>query len=142
MHARVLRDVLHEIDPGRPAHLVRRFHESTTADVRPLVEATIGLGRHRSAEVLGEVAGVPYLTDDPGWAMAGALFAASRIHPDAARAQQDLGGLLALPPEVFARPGLVDLVRMHGAGAPGHPVPGPGRDDLARALRADLRRSA
>lgn len=142
VHARVLRDVLRAADPGRPADLVRRFHEATTTDVRPLVEATIGFGRHRSAEVLAEVAGEPYVTDDPGWAMAGALVAASRIQPDAARAQQDLGALLALPPEVFARPGLVDVVRTHGVGAPRYPVPGPDRDDLVRALRADLRRSA
>lgn len=142
VHARVLRDVLRAADPGRPADLVRRFHEATTTDVLPLVEATIGFGRHRSAEVLAEVAGEPYVTDDPGWAMAGALVAASRVHPDAARAQQDLGGLLALPAEVFARPGLVEVVRTHGVGGPRYPVPGPDRADLVRALRTDLRRAA
>ena len=142
VQARVLRDVLRETDPGQPVDLVRRFHEATTTDVLPLVQATIGFGRHRSAEVFAEVAGRPYVTDDPGWAMAGALYAASRVHPDAARAQQDLGSLLALPPEVFTRPGLWDVVRTYAAGAPRHPVPGPDRADLVRALRVDLRRSA
>lgn len=142
VHARVLRDVLRAGDPTRAEDLVLRFHAATTAEVLPLVEATIGYGRHRSAEVLAELAGEPYVTGDPGWGLTGALFAASRVHPDAARAQQDLGGLLALPPEVFARPGLVDAVRTHGMSGPRHPVPGPDRAELVAALRTELRRSA
>ncbi len=130
LHARTLRDVLRETSADRPDALVRDFAARTAAVIEPLYRATRWFDRHRLAEIGADVAGRPYTPDDPGWAMACAGFTAALSHPDAARAQLVIAGMLATRAEVYADAALAATVRAVAAGAPRYPLPGPGRDEL------------
>jgi 2-polyprenyl-6-methoxyphenol hydroxylase-like FAD-dependent oxidoreductase len=134
LHARGLRDVLREIDPGDHEKLVRRFDEWTAAAVQPLYRATLWYDRHRLAELDADAAGVPYHTDDPTWAISLALFAASLADPDIARAYLSLVSMLATPEEIFAEPGLFEKTIARGGQAPNYPLDGPRRPDLLAAI--------
>jgi 2-polyprenyl-6-methoxyphenol hydroxylase-like FAD-dependent oxidoreductase len=138
-HARCLRDVLRETGAGDPDaqdpdKLVRRFAEATESLVEPLYRATVWYDRHRLAEIDADVAGVPYDTDDPRWAVSNATFAAALADSQIARAYLSLSGFLNTPDELFAQPGLLDRVMSLAAGAPTYPLPGPTRHELLRAI--------
>jgi 2-polyprenyl-6-methoxyphenol hydroxylase-like FAD-dependent oxidoreductase len=139
IHARVLRDVLREVDAAEHDKLARRFDEATARTVEPLYRATNNYDRHRLAEIDGDIAGVPYRTDDLAWLGAKALFAAALRDPDALRANTSIASLLATPDEVFASPGLRDRVLALGMTAPRYPLPGPSRAELLGALPGGTR---
>ena len=134
LHASCLRDVLRDVDPGDPEKLARRFDEATTTVVEPLYRMTVGFDRHRLAEIAADVDGTPYVTDDLGWLVGKATFAASLTDPDITRAYLSLASLLVTPDELFATPGLVDRVLQLGAGAPNYPLPGPSRQELLATI--------
>jgi 2-polyprenyl-6-methoxyphenol hydroxylase-like FAD-dependent oxidoreductase len=134
LHARCLRDILRDVDPGDPEKLARRFDEATTTVVEPLYRMTVGFDRHRLAEIAADVDGTPYVTDDPRWLVGKATFAASLTDPDITRAYLSLASLLVTPDELFATPGLVDRVLQLGAGAPNYPLPGPSRQELLATI--------
>ncbi|HEU5111461.1 MAG TPA: FAD-dependent oxidoreductase, partial [Micromonosporaceae bacterium] len=136
LHAIGLRDVLREAGADDHDKLVRRFHEWTAAAVEPLYRATLWYDRHRLAELDADADGVPYETDDPGWAFSLAAFAAGRTAPDIARAYQSLLSLLATTDEVLAEPGLAEKIITLGGQAPNYPLPGPRRPELLAALGA------
>ena len=139
VHARVLRDVLREIDAGEHDKLVRRFDEATSRTVEPLYRATNFFDTHRLAEIDGDVAGTPYRPDDSRWAGSKALFAAAMRDPGVLRAYLSVASLLATPDEVFAIPGLRDRVLALGLAAPQYPLPGPSRADLLGAVTGGAR---
>jgi 2-polyprenyl-6-methoxyphenol hydroxylase-like FAD-dependent oxidoreductase len=133
-HARVLQQVLRDVDPADPEKLVRRFDEATAATVEPIYRATVGFDRHRLAELTGEVESRPYETDDPAWLMTKALTAAAAADPDALRMYSRLGLLLEPPQEVFADQAVTRRVLSMGAAAPRYPLPGPSRAEVLRAI--------
>jgi 2-polyprenyl-6-methoxyphenol hydroxylase-like FAD-dependent oxidoreductase len=130
LHARVLRDVLAEVGAAEHDKLVRRFDEATGRTVEPLYRATNAIDTHRLAEIDGDVAGTPYRPDDPRWAGAKALFAASLRDPEVLRAYVSIASFLATPDEVFATPGLRDRILALGLSAPQYPLAGPSRAEL------------
>jgi 2-polyprenyl-6-methoxyphenol hydroxylase-like FAD-dependent oxidoreductase len=134
IHARVLRDVLRETGTGEHDKLVRRFDEVTAATLEPLHHATVGLDRHRLAEIDGDVAGVPYRPDDRRWLASKALFAAALRDEDALRAYFSVASFLSTPDEVFADPVRRDRVLGLGGTAPQYPLPGPSRGELLDAI--------
>ena len=134
VHARALQQLLREVDPADAEKLVRRFDEVTAAEVEPLYRMTWTFDRHRLAEITGDISGVPYETDDPGWAMTRALTAAGALDPDAVRMGTSIGALLATPAQVFADPAVAGRIMALGAGAPQYPLPGPDRAGLLAAL--------
>jgi flavin-dependent dehydrogenase len=134
IHARVLREVLREVDTEDHDKLVRSFDEATIRTVEPLYRATFGYDRHRLAEIDADVAGRPYRPDDRRWLAGKALFAAALRDPAIARAHTTIGSFLATPDEVFATPGLRDRVLALGMSAPQYPLPGPSRAELLGAL--------
>jgi hypothetical protein len=89
--------VLREVDVTDADKVVRAFDDVTGALVEPLYRATLSFDRHRLAELDGEISGVPYETDDPGWAMAKALTAAALADPDALRLNARVALLLPRP---------------------------------------------
>lgn len=101
--------------------------------VLPYVQATIGFGRHRVAELAAEAAGQPYRTDDPAWAASTALVAGTRADPVLLRAYNSIASLLALPAEVFADPDVRARVGPFFGSSP-YPPERPGRADLLAAL--------
>jgi 2-polyprenyl-6-methoxyphenol hydroxylase-like FAD-dependent oxidoreductase len=134
LHARVLRDVLREVDPADHDKLVRRVDEQTTALVEPWYRMTVWFDRHRLAEIDADVAGVEYHTDDERWAISKATVAAGLAEPAIARGYQSLASLLASPAELYAQPGMLDRIIGLGMGAPRYPLPGPSRRDLLAAV--------
>jgi 2-polyprenyl-6-methoxyphenol hydroxylase-like FAD-dependent oxidoreductase len=134
VHARALQQLVRDVDPADAEKLVRRFDEVTTAEVDPLYRTTAAFDRHRLAEMAGDVSGVPYETDDPGWAMTRALAAAGAVDHEAVRMGTAIGSLLATPAELFADPAVAGRIRALGAGAPQYPMPGPDRAGLLAAL--------
>jgi 2-polyprenyl-6-methoxyphenol hydroxylase-like FAD-dependent oxidoreductase len=134
VHARALQQLLREVEPTDAEKLVRRFDEVTTAEVEPLYRMTATFDRHRLAEIDGDIAGVPYETDDPGWAMTRALTAAAAVDPDAVRMGTAIGSLLSTPAQLFADPAVAGRIMALGAGAPQYPLPGPDRAGLLAAI--------
>ena len=132
LHAALLRDVLRATD--HPATIAAEFARLTEQRLEPLYRATVGYDRHRLAEIDANIAGQPYVTDDPRWVLANGLHAASLHDPDLTRAFQSLGGLLATPDEVFARPGVLDRARSAAAADERYCLPGPDRAKLLAAI--------
>jgi 2-polyprenyl-6-methoxyphenol hydroxylase-like FAD-dependent oxidoreductase len=130
VHARVLQQLLRDVDTADAEKLVRRFDEVTAAEVEPLYRLTWAFDRHRLAEIAGDISGVPYETDDPGWAMTRALTAAGAVDPDAARMGTAIGSLLTTPARLFADPSVARRIMALGAGARRYPLPGPDRAEL------------
>lgn len=98
--------------------------------VQPWVDATHWFDRHRLAEMGAESRGERYVTDDPGWAMSGALRRGAVHDPTLARASARIGGLLALPAEALGDPAVGSLLGPWLAAV--DPV-GPSRDELVAA---------
>jgi 2-polyprenyl-6-methoxyphenol hydroxylase-like FAD-dependent oxidoreductase len=134
LHACALRDLLQEVGPDEADKLVRRFDEVTDSTVGELYRMTLGFDRHRLAEIEGDIAGRPYHTADPTWAIAKAIDAAKFRDPDVLRARLAIGSLLATPPEVLAQPGLLGSVISLGANEPRYPMPGPTRAELLTTI--------
>jgi hypothetical protein len=130
VHARALQQVLREVDVADGDKVVRAFDDVTGAVVEPIYRATVAFDRHRLAELAGEISGVPYETDDPGWAMAKALSAAALADPDALRLYARTALLLEPAAQVLADPASVARVRALGGSAPRYPLPGPSRAEL------------
>jgi 2-polyprenyl-6-methoxyphenol hydroxylase-like FAD-dependent oxidoreductase len=134
VHARLLRDLLRETDPGDHEKLARRFDELTVEVVEPMYRATLWWDQHRLAEIDADAAGEPYRTDDRRWMASKALFAASLVDADLCRAYQTVVAFLAPANEVLAEPGVLDRVMALGLGAPQYPLPGPTRAELLDAI--------
>jgi len=150
LHACTLRDVLREVGSDDPEKLVRRFDEVTVAAVEPLYRATLWLDRGRLAELAADAAadgaaaasggagegGAAGPAEDPRWAAAKALFAASLADQDVAREYLAVSMLLTTADEVFTKPGMAERVMRLGAGAARYPLPGPDRRELLAAIGA------
>jgi flavin-dependent dehydrogenase len=132
LHAALLRDVLRATDD--PAMIAAEFARLTEQRLEPLYRATVGYDRHRLAEIDANIAGQPYVSDDPRWVLANGLHAASLHDPDLTRALQSLGGLLAAPDEVFAKPGVLDRAQSAAAAGERYCLPGPDRAKLLAAI--------
>jgi 2-polyprenyl-6-methoxyphenol hydroxylase-like FAD-dependent oxidoreductase len=134
LHACGLRDLLREVGPDKPDVLARRFDEVTESTVTPLYRMTRSFDRHRLAEIDGDIAGEPYETSDPGWAINKAMEVAAQRDPDVLRARTRIVSVTATPDEVFSQPGILDKVIALGADAPQYSTPGASRADLLDAV--------
>jgi flavin-dependent dehydrogenase len=133
-HAAILRRVVREAGDN-PAELVSRFAGATQTELQPWYESTVTLDRARMAEIDALRNGA---TPPPPEHVAGrigrALPAAMSLDADIFRAGVEIIACLALPRDVFARPGLAQRVLETAAGA--SPVSfGPDRKALLTLLR-------
>ena len=131
-HARLLQQVLREVDLADADKVVRRFDDATAAGVEPIFRATLAFDRHRIAELEGERTGRPYETDDRGWLLAKAVAAGAVADPDALSLYGRLSLLLEPPESVFTDPDRVR--RLLSTDAPRYPLPGPSRADVLAAI--------
>jgi 2-polyprenyl-6-methoxyphenol hydroxylase-like FAD-dependent oxidoreductase len=137
MHARILREVLRECATDNNSEdIVQVFHEATTIELMPLFDKTVGVTRHRLAEIEANIAGEEYQTTDIGWSMGNALHGAAYRDPDLLRAYVSIAAMIATPEQVFAARGLAQQVMRLSAGAPRYFLPGPSRSELLAALAA------
>ena len=130
LHAQTLRDTLRHTGPDRPGELSEAFAVATADIVEPWYKATLAFDRHRLAEMAAEANGATYEPDDPAYEMTGALAAASSRDPDVLRAFLDIVGVLDLPQDVMARPGMFEKIIEFGADWRTKEAIGPNRDQL------------
>jgi 2-polyprenyl-6-methoxyphenol hydroxylase-like FAD-dependent oxidoreductase len=130
LHAVRMRDVVRS-ELGAPARLAEAFDAMTEAELTPWYRATLDVDLARQAEIEAIIDGrpVPPPADDAA-AVARALEVAMAYDPVAYRAFMDIVGVVKLPDEVFAQPGLVDRVMAIAHTEPPLQVPGPTRQDL------------
>jgi hypothetical protein len=131
-HAALLRRVVREYG-DRPVELVAAFAAATEAELAPWYQATVAADRARLAQIDALRTGVtPTRPANPA---AAALPAAMANDPDVFRAGLEIIACLALPQEVFARPGLAEKVLENTGDGPPPPVgPGPSAAVVAAAL--------
>ena len=110
MHAALLRRAA-RAHAGRPAELTARFAADTERELAPYHRATIATDRTRLAEIDALLAGEEPAPPAP-------FVRALRVDADIFRGMLDIIGCLALPQEVFARPGFAARVQA----AAGEPV--------------------
>ncbi|MFD6157362.1 alpha/beta fold hydrolase [Nocardia sp. NPDC060256] len=136
-HAELLRDVVRELDIDDKEKLALRFDEVTDAKLEPVYQAVAEWDHHRLAQIDGDIAGVPYETDHPGWNLRQAMEAAKLKDPEVMRGFSDIGSMLRGADEVLATPGLQDRIIELGAGAARYPESGPSRAELLAVVGAE-----
>jgi hypothetical protein len=133
-HTARLRDVVREHGDD-PSALADAWREGTESELAPWYRATVASDRARLAEIDAARNGhAPEPPSDPADILRAALFAAMPRDADVFRASLEIIGGLALPQEVFARPGFADRVLALAADAHGAPPWGPGREELLRLV--------
>ncbi len=129
-HAALLRRVMRE-SGERPVELTTRFIADTESELGPWYGATVTVDHARLAQIEALCAGAE--PPPPVNPVLAALPRAMTLDPEVFRAGLDIIGCLALPHEVFARPGIVQRVLEHaGDGSP--PPVGPDRKQLVALL--------
>jgi 2-polyprenyl-6-methoxyphenol hydroxylase-like FAD-dependent oxidoreductase len=132
-HATCLRDTLRETNGGDPNALVMRFNAVTKSAVEPYVDETMSFDAHRLAEIDAQIAGLPYVTDDPAWHLGQALRAGAARDPELLRAATRIMGLLEAGADVFADSRVREKVLALG---PPERLPGPTRKELLELIDA------
>jgi 2-polyprenyl-6-methoxyphenol hydroxylase-like FAD-dependent oxidoreductase len=129
-HAALLRRVVREQDD-----VIAAFDAATQTELRPWYDSTVLVDRARIAEILALRDGrTPVLSDHVGARVGRALPVALSQDGDVFRGAMEIAACLALPREVFARPGFAERVLELGADAPA-PSFGPNREALLTLLR-------
>jgi 2-polyprenyl-6-methoxyphenol hydroxylase-like FAD-dependent oxidoreductase len=130
MHSALLRDVLRDHD-GDPAAFASAWGAATEREIGPWYDATVAVDRTRMAQLVAARDGGPYtMPADPASRLRAALPLAMGGDPDAFRAGMEIIGCLALPREVFARPGVAEKVMAAAAARGDARLPGPDREQL------------
>jgi 2-polyprenyl-6-methoxyphenol hydroxylase-like FAD-dependent oxidoreductase len=134
VHAARLRDTVRE-HLDEPRDFAEAWDAVTEEELTPWYRATVAVDRARLAQIDALREGRdPAPPADPGSASAAALGVAMLYDAEAFRGFADIVGCLALPQEVFARPGLAERVHALATEAELPPPPGPGREELLRML--------
>jgi 2-polyprenyl-6-methoxyphenol hydroxylase-like FAD-dependent oxidoreductase len=120
---------------GDPVTLALEHDQMTQARVTPWYQNTVMFDRARKAEIDASIEGRP--APVPPGAMAQFLQAfgvAMLYDPDVFRGMMEFISMMALPEQVFARPGFGDRVAAAADGHEAFAPPGPSRPDLLNAL--------
>lgn len=125
IHALCLRDTVRSA-PGDPEGFVRAWDDVTERRVAPYYWSQIEADRTRVAQIDALRRGEEPPAPDP---TATAMAAAMMRDPDIFRGMLEVSMCLALPDEVFSRPGFMDKVHAH-ARSRTWKVPGPDRETL------------
>ncbi len=116
-----------------PAALALAFDEVTEHEMRPWHDATKAVDRRRVEVIRANIAGEE-IAADPGEQIGDLISATSRTDPVAARVMGEIMMCLALPDEVFARPGVLDHFLGLAATTTVEPLPGPNREELLQLI--------
>jgi 2-polyprenyl-6-methoxyphenol hydroxylase-like FAD-dependent oxidoreductase len=134
MHAALLRDTLREHAAGTD-DFAAAWDEVTEREMGPWYESTVETDRARMAQLDAVRTGGPYVVPaDRASRLRAALPLAMGADGDIFRAAIEIGSCLALPSEVFARPGLAEKVTATAAAAGDVRMPGPGRAELLEII--------
>jgi 2-polyprenyl-6-methoxyphenol hydroxylase-like FAD-dependent oxidoreductase len=132
VHTQLLRRVIRESLDDGPEVLARRWDEETETHVAPFYWNQIADDRARVAEMLALRDGTELPAPDPHVQR---FMAALTLDADVFRAAIEMLTCLALPEEVFARPGFVDRLARYDDAEPMR-LPGPDRAQLMELLAA------
>ncbi|WP_433288033.1 FAD-dependent oxidoreductase [Pseudonocardia sp. CA-142604] len=130
----VLRDVLREVGPDRPAELARRFAEVIDAVVGKMYRLTLDQDQNRMAEIQADIAGTPYPPASEAWALQRRVRQIMMQEPDVLRffmrsaLQIETLDVTAIPPALRAR------IEAEKADGPSYPPTGPTRAQLLAAV--------
>jgi 2-polyprenyl-6-methoxyphenol hydroxylase-like FAD-dependent oxidoreductase len=130
VHAQLLRDTVRSA-LDNPEELVRTFDAATQEKVAPFYFNQIRADQHRFAEMTALRDGLEPPAGDPNVKV---LTAAVPHDADAFRALIEMITCLALPQEVFARPGFVDRLKAVAKNTEPLQMPGPNREELLQIL--------
>lgn len=123
-----------------PAVLTEAWMEMTEREMGPWYDATVKGDRIRLAEMdacrLGT--SVPFDPADRGDVVSRALAAAIQRDAEVYHGFLEIVSCLALPADVLARPGFLDLVLTVADGDGPAPLPGPNRGELLALLSSEL----
>jgi 2-polyprenyl-6-methoxyphenol hydroxylase-like FAD-dependent oxidoreductase len=134
VQACVLRDVLREVRPDRPAELARRFAEALDTVVGPIYRLTLDQDRNRMAEIQADIAGTPHPPPGDAWALQRRLQRIMMSDPDALRVYMRAAleieaiDLVGTPPALHAR------IAAENADEPAYPPAGPTRAQVLAAV--------
>lgn len=120
---------------GNPVQLALDFDERTESQLRPWHDATAKVDRRRQRDMAAFAEGREPEVDPEG-AVADLLQAAITRDPVATRAFGEIFACLALPDEVFSRPGVLDHILSLAGSVSTEPIPGPDRAQLLELVSA------
>ncbi len=129
LHALALRDSIRKNDD--PVALLREFDAATESELTPWYRQQVERDYERAEQVQAAVDGRPWSPPETPMAkMQAAFMTGASQDPDLARGFLDNMSVLALPPEIMSRPGVMEKV-MQYADAPPRAFGGPNRKELA-----------
>jgi 2-polyprenyl-6-methoxyphenol hydroxylase-like FAD-dependent oxidoreductase len=129
IHAQLLRKAVRE-HLGDPRAFAQMWHDYTEEGVQPFYRNQIAADRARLAEMNAIRQGIE---PPPQNGPMTRLIVAAGSDPDAFRALIETVQCLALPQDVFQRPGMIETLERHGGEQP-NPAPGPDREQLLSLL--------
>ena len=129
MHAACLRATLREGADDDPLTFARRWDDAVEETMTPWYRATLAVDRARLAEMRALRDGQVPEPPQGRAALGPALRQAAPHDAELFRAMLEIVGCLALPAEVFSRPGLAERVMRTAAEHPPRPA-GPDREQL------------
>jgi 2-polyprenyl-6-methoxyphenol hydroxylase-like FAD-dependent oxidoreductase len=129
-----LRDALRDGADDDPRSFAARWDDVVESALTPWYRATVAVDRGRLREMRAVRDGQTPPQPTGAAALGPALFRAAPHDQDLFRAMLEIIGCLALPSEVFSRPGLAEQVLRVAGDHPPAPVPGPDRDQLLRLV--------
>jgi 2-polyprenyl-6-methoxyphenol hydroxylase-like FAD-dependent oxidoreductase len=132
MHAVCLRDALRDGADDDPRTFAERWDDRVESTMTPWYRATLAVDRARLAEMRALRDGQVPAPPQGRAALGPALARAAGHDAELFRAMLEIVGCLALPAEVFSRPGLAERT-MRIAGD--HPSPAPAGPDREQLLR-------
>jgi hypothetical protein len=120
---------------GDPVTLALEHDQMTQARVTPWYQNTVTFDRARKAEIDASIEGRPALQPPGPLAQFRQAFGVAMLYdPDVFRGMMEIISMMALPEQVFARPGFGDRVAAAAGGHEAFTPPGPSRPDLLKAL--------
>jgi hypothetical protein len=120
---------------GDPVTLALEHDQMTQARVTPWYQNTVMFDRARKEEIDASIEGRPAPQPPGSMAQFQQAFGVAMLYdPDVFRGMMEFISMMALPEQVFARPGFGDRVAAAAGGHDAFAPPGPSRPDLLRAL--------
>jgi 2-polyprenyl-6-methoxyphenol hydroxylase-like FAD-dependent oxidoreductase len=134
MHAAITAEAVGE-HLGNPRALALAHDRLTSERLLPWYRNTAQINQTRLAQINATVDGhlAPAGTD-PGAALTRNLVTGMMWDADVLRAHDEMAAVLALPGEIFARPGMTERISAAAAGRQLPPPPGPSRTQLLALL--------
>jgi hypothetical protein len=120
---------------GDPVTLALEHDQMTQARLIPWYQNTVTFDRARKQEIDASIEGRPAPELIGPMAQVQLAFEVAMLYdPDVFRGMMELIAMMALPEQVFSRPGFGERVAAAAVGKEGFAAPGPSRADLLKIL--------